>query len=131
MTDRSATCGQFSNLLISLLALRRLPTCTSCPRNCLVQFLSFNMVNDNVPLGRESALFVRVQREKSVTFIKKAPHPPAACDMKREKTSPMQSLGYGCACAKSKIYSKFSLLPSNFSIKPIDVFSSEHKQAQI
>ena len=97
MTDRSATCGQISNLLISLLALRRLPRCASCPRNCLVQFLSLNMVN--VPFGRESALFVRVQREKSVTFIKKAPHPPAACDMKREKTSPMQNLGYGCACA--------------------------------
>ena len=80
MTDRSATCGQFSNLLISLLALRRLPTCTSCPRNCLVQFLSFNMVNDNVPLGRESALFVRVQREREV------------CDVYKESTSIHQRL---------------------------------------
>ena len=44
----------------------------------------------NVPLGRESALFVGVkrkrvrEREKSVTLMKKAAHPPAACDMKRE-----------------------------------------------
>ena len=40
----------------------------------------------NVPLGRENALFVGVQREreKSVTLMKKAAHPPAACDMKRE-----------------------------------------------
>ena len=82
MTDRSATCGQFSNLLISLLALRRLPTCTSCPRNCLVQFLSFNMVNDNVPLGRESALFGRVQREREV------------CDVYKESTSSTSGLRY-------------------------------------
>ena len=39
----------------------------------------------NVPLGRESDLFVVVQREKSVTFMKKAAHPRTACDMKREK----------------------------------------------
>ena len=56
-----------------------------------VQIFSLKIVN--VPLGRESALFVwcAERREKNSTLMKKAANPPAASDMKRED-SPTQSL---------------------------------------